>query len=221
MEDTARVQEDLDAVFKETVTRAVTKINVEEAPEKPTMDDENKTFRTRLVAAWMLSNAALAVAIENINGLQDDTTTEGIEEENESLRSKQNIYFAVILYSTFGLSLVRFIGVCALCFAFVGQEYDADGFTFDSVCGTSSGETCSACAGELDEHLYVPNSYVLGHAFFPPLFHGRSRTTSSTPYPIFRYPLASVIPRYRYHLSHDGAYGNIFLLSFFFPFLFS
>lgn len=115
VEDTARHQEDLDAVFKETVTRAVTKIEVKEVPEKPTMDDQNKTFRTRLVAFWMLSNAALAVAIENINGLQDDTTEEGVEESDEALRSKQNIYFAVILYSTFGLSLVRFIGVSAIC----------------------------------------------------------------------------------------------------------
>jgi chitin synthase len=50
VEDTARVQEDLDAVFKETVTRAVTKLTVKEVAEKPTPDDQNKTFRTRLVA---------------------------------------------------------------------------------------------------------------------------------------------------------------------------
>ncbi|KAG6888816.1 hypothetical protein C0992_007430 [Termitomyces sp. T32_za158] len=105
--DTAKVQEDVDAAFKETVSRAMTKLNVQEVEEKPTMDDQNKTFRTRLVAAWMLSNATLAIAIENINGLpsQDPKTDEA------SLRQKQNFYFGVILYSTFALSAVRFLGV--------------------------------------------------------------------------------------------------------------
>ena len=113
VQDTERVQEDLDAVFKETVTRAVTKVDVKEAPEKPSLDDSNKTFRTRLVVFWMLSNAALAVAIENINGLQSDSTE---AEEEASLQKKQNIYFAFILYSTFVLSAVRFMGVSNFCF---------------------------------------------------------------------------------------------------------
>jgi len=107
VEDTHRIQEDVDAAFKETVTRAVTKIEVKEVVEKPTMDDQNKTFRTRLVAFWMLTNAGLAVAIENINGL--DTPSDAVQDAAE-LRTKQNIYFAVILYSTFGLAAVRFIG---------------------------------------------------------------------------------------------------------------
>ena len=94
--------------FKETVTRALTKIEQKEEVEKPTMDDQNRTFRTRLVAFWMLSNAALAVAIENLNGLPSSN-----EEQNEDdLRKKQNTYFAVILYSTFALAAVRFAGVC-------------------------------------------------------------------------------------------------------------
>lgn len=106
VEDTTRDQGDLDSQFKETVQRAVTKLVVKEVVEKPTLDDQNKTFRTRLVSVWMLSNAALAVAIQNINGLETNATTDEAE-----LRTKQNLYFAVILYSTFGLSMVRFIGV--------------------------------------------------------------------------------------------------------------
>ena len=107
VEETQKKKEDLDAHFKETVTRAVTKLEVKEVVEKPTMDDENKTFRTRLVAFWMLTNAALAVAVENLNGLPSDN-----EAENEAeLHQKQNVYFTIILFSTFGLSLVRFIGV--------------------------------------------------------------------------------------------------------------
>ncbi|KAJ7638777.1 glycosyltransferase family 2 protein [Roridomyces roridus] len=106
VEDTTKIQEDIDTAFKETVTRAITKVETKEAIEKPTMDDENKTFRTRLVAAWMLSNATLAIAIENLNGLASDN-----EATNEAeLMKKQNTYFSIILYSTFALALVRFTG---------------------------------------------------------------------------------------------------------------
>ena len=78
VEDTTRNKEDLDATFKETVTRALTKLDTKEVVEKPTMDDENKTFRTRLVSLWMLSNAALAVAIESLDGIS--TGSEQIDE---------------------------------------------------------------------------------------------------------------------------------------------
>ncbi|KAG6821246.1 Chitin synthase, class 1 [Arthromyces matolae] len=105
--DTARVQEDVDAAFKETVTRAMTKVNVKEVVEKPTMDDQNKTFRTRLVAAWMLSNATLAVAISNMTGLPN---TADPAADEAALRSRQNVYFTIILLATFALSAVRFIG---------------------------------------------------------------------------------------------------------------
>ena len=111
VQDMERMREDLDAVFKETVNRAVTKIEVKDVPEKPSMDDQNKTFRTRLVVFWMLTNAGLAVAIENINGL-DSNLTEG----EAKLREKQNAYFAFILLSTFGLSAVRFMGVRGFVF---------------------------------------------------------------------------------------------------------
>ncbi|KAJ3811230.1 class III chitin synthase [Lentinula lateritia] len=107
VEDTTKVQEDVDAAFKETVTRAITKIEVKEVIEKPTMDDENKTFRTRLVSFWMLSNAGLAIAIETLNGLPDSDSVATNEQE---LEKKQNIYFQVILYSTFVLAFVRFCG---------------------------------------------------------------------------------------------------------------
>jgi len=106
VEDTTRSQEEVDAAFKGAVTRALTKVEAQEEVEKPTMDDQNKTFRTRLVAAWMLSNAALAIAIENVNGLSSGN----LATDDATLATKQHIYFAVILYSTFGLSAVRFIG---------------------------------------------------------------------------------------------------------------
>ncbi|KAF9483925.1 glycosyltransferase family 2 protein [Pholiota conissans] len=106
VEDKTQAQADVDAAFKETVTRAITKINKKEVPEKPTLDDQNKTFRTRLVAVWMLSNAALAVGIENSNGLPSKNANADEEHQQE----KEHIYFTFILYATFVLSFIRFIG---------------------------------------------------------------------------------------------------------------
>jgi len=106
VEDKTPVQADVDAAFKETVTRAVTKVDTKEVPEKPNLDDQNKTFRTRLVAVWMLSNVALSIAIENVNGL----TSTDASADQARLHKKQNTYFSFILYSTFGLSAIRFTG---------------------------------------------------------------------------------------------------------------
>ena len=108
--DTERVQEDLDAVFKEAVTRAVTKIEIKEGLEKPSIDDQNKTFRTRLVVFWMLTNAGLVGAVENMDGLASDHPTT----DDQGLRKKRNIYFAFILYSILALSAVRFAGVSGI-----------------------------------------------------------------------------------------------------------
>ena len=55
---------------------------------------------------WMLTNAALAIIIENISGTE--TNAEKVETE---LRARQNAYFTFILWATFGLSAVRFMGV--------------------------------------------------------------------------------------------------------------
>ena len=161
VQDMERVREDLDAVFKETVTRAVTKLEVKDVPEKPSMDDQNKTFRTRLVVFWMLSNATLAIAIENINGLPSSNSTTDADE----LRKKQNTYFAFILYSTFGLSAVRFIGVCGLSCSSIPSLTASS-----SACGTSSSVTFSGCSGspEMPSCSQAPpfKHVVLG--FYPP-----------------------------------------------------
>ncbi|KAG0150823.1 hypothetical protein CROQUDRAFT_37815 [Cronartium quercuum f. sp. fusiforme G11] len=101
VQDVVRTDEDLDANFKAVVGRAISAWDAVEARERPTEDDGNKTFRTRLVSVWMLSNAALAVAIANVNGLNTSVSDE---------EKKQSTYFNIILWSTFGLSAVRFIG---------------------------------------------------------------------------------------------------------------
>jgi chitin synthase len=57
----------------------------------------------------MLSNATLAVFIENINGPIDPTQSDA--DRDLALRTKQEIYFKFILWATFALSAVRFLGV--------------------------------------------------------------------------------------------------------------
>lgn len=118
VEDKANSQEDLDEAFQETVTRALTKDQLETRLKnlynRPTMDDENRTFRTRLVASWMLTNAALAIAISNIGGwlnIEDpDITRRSVAEWLDQHSRKRNMYFMVLLYSAFLLSFVRFMG---------------------------------------------------------------------------------------------------------------
>jgi chitin synthase len=88
VEDIEKTAEDLESQFKETVQRAVAKFVPPEEKAEMNIDvsvlktifitvsicfrepqDSNRTFRTRLVLVWMITNAALAVAIENVNGL--------------------------------------------------------------------------------------------------------------------------------------------------------
>ncbi|KAL0576501.1 Chitin synthase, class 7 [Marasmius crinis-equi] len=107
VEDTTKPQEDVDEAFKQTVTRAVQPLVVEEEVEKPTMDDQNRTFRTRLVAFWMFSNAVLAIGIMSIGGLG---LSGSAEDGAKSRANKQSHYFNVILFSTLGLSVVKFCG---------------------------------------------------------------------------------------------------------------
>ncbi|ELU41619.1 chitin synthase G [Rhizoctonia solani AG-1 IA] len=158
VEDTEKIQEDIDAAFEETVKRAVTKIDTKEVIEKPTMDDSNKTFRTRLVyvsftlivergadwricsACWMLSNAALAVLIEQTNGY-------GVTEVQQ--KKIQNTYFSVILWCTFGLSMVRFIGLGHT----VGENFK--GVCCDTLAGAKIGFLgLWFHAGTLPFHIY-------------------------------------------------------------------
>jgi chitin synthase len=59
------------------------------------------------VAFWLLTNGALTVAIENVNGVNTGLTNSQIEQQQSS---KQSTYFKIILWATFGLSLFRFVG---------------------------------------------------------------------------------------------------------------
>ncbi|KAJ6574660.1 glycosyltransferase family 2 protein [Mycena capillaripes] len=114
VEDTTNVQEDIDNAFKATVSRALAKNDSKELAEKPTLDDSNRTFRTRLVAVWMLTNGALALAVQDMGGWLniDDQNISKHEIQSHEARynAMRNNYFAFILYATFGLAFVRLVG---------------------------------------------------------------------------------------------------------------
>ncbi|MBW0485136.1 hypothetical protein O181_024851 [Austropuccinia psidii MF-1] len=92
VEDIYRDQVDLDADFKQTVARAMQPLLTNEATEKPTADDLDKTFRTRFIAVWLLANGGV------ILGIMQSSTTARTE------------YFKGLLWITFFLSVVRFGG---------------------------------------------------------------------------------------------------------------
>jgi len=114
VEDTTHIQEDIDAAFKATVSRALTKRADDDAPEKPTLDDSNRTFRTRLVATWLFTNGALALVVQDMGGwlnVDDPNISKDVIKSYEDRYAvMRNSYFTFILYATFGLSLIRFIG---------------------------------------------------------------------------------------------------------------
>lgn len=92
IEELEQDQEDIDAHFREVVQRAVAPVIVEEKPDKPTMDDSNRTFRTRLVVFWILCNGALTVAIQNLAGLRYNETEKQIQAQEQET---QGYYFKV------------------------------------------------------------------------------------------------------------------------------
>jgi chitin synthase len=84
-----KVQQDIDEAFEATVKRAIKPIDKHEEPEKPTMDDSNRTFRTRLLTVWLFTNAMLSLVITRLGA-------------NGRVR-----YFQAILWTTFLLSSFR------------------------------------------------------------------------------------------------------------------
>ncbi|KAI8376085.1 chitin synthase 1 [Radiomyces spectabilis] len=69
---------------------------------KTKQEDYYRSFRTRLVLSWIISNLALVVIITNTAILNDFSTFE----------ERSTIYLGFILWSVAGLSAVRFLGSC-------------------------------------------------------------------------------------------------------------
>ena len=71
VEEPDKPQADIDSQFEVTVKRALSPYVAPVEKEVKSLDDSYKSFRTRLVAAWIFSNGLLAVAItsENLQAL--------------------------------------------------------------------------------------------------------------------------------------------------------
>lgn len=63
IEEPDKPQADIDSQFEATVKRALEPYKEPKIIEKKTLEDSYKSFRTRLVTAWILSNTLLSVAI--------------------------------------------------------------------------------------------------------------------------------------------------------------
>ena len=65
IEEPDKPQADIDQQFEVTVKRALAEYKPPVVVEKKTLEDSYKSFRTRLVTAWIFSNTLLSVVITN------------------------------------------------------------------------------------------------------------------------------------------------------------
>ncbi len=112
VEETEQEQSDIDNHFEQTVKRALAPLSKETRPEKPTLEDGYRAFRTNLIIAWVFSNLMLILAFTS----QDIQTSLGIKTPSSA---RTATYFKVVLWSTALLALVRFLG----CFIFVAKTF--------------------------------------------------------------------------------------------------
>ncbi|MCJ1475119.1 Chitin synthase, class 2 [Lambiella insularis] len=105
IEEPDKPQADIDSAFEVTVKRALEKYKEPVVPERKTLDDSYKSFRTRLVTAWIFSNALLSVGISS-------NTFNSFALNNSDATARTSKFFQALLLITAILSVVRFIG-CA------------------------------------------------------------------------------------------------------------
>lgn len=67
VEEPDKPQADIDSQFEVTVKRALAPYDPPKVVETKTLEDSYKSFRTRLVTAWIFSNTALSVVITSGN----------------------------------------------------------------------------------------------------------------------------------------------------------
>jgi chitin synthase len=98
-------QKDLNALYDEALT-VLRQPHVEEHQKRDAatkQEDYYRAFRTRVVLAWILSNAALVVGITTTNANLDSIVPQ---------QKRSNLYMAFVLWSVCGLAAFRFVGSC-------------------------------------------------------------------------------------------------------------
>ncbi|KAF3161482.1 Chitin synthase, class 2, variant 2 [Orbilia oligospora] len=97
-------QADIDSAFEATVKRALTPYKPVETEEKKSLDDSYKSFRTRLILFWMISNGILVLAVTD-NAFDSFGISNGASDRTA-------FYFRLLLWSNAVIALFRFIGCC-------------------------------------------------------------------------------------------------------------
>ncbi|GAA94465.1 glycosyltransferase family 2 protein [Mixia osmundae IAM 14324] len=108
VEDIQKLPEDIELAFKETVSRTLAPYKPVEEPKGLSIDDSNRTFRTRFVSVWLLANGGLVFAVMNVAGVDTHTI-----DSQKNMHSRQGFYFNIILWATFGFAFIKFMGCLA------------------------------------------------------------------------------------------------------------
>ncbi|CAA7262411.1 unnamed protein product [Cyclocybe aegerita] len=86
----------------------------QESQMKAEIEDLHKSFRTRVVILWLLSNAILAIAVENLGGwlnLNDPSITiEQVQLFHRGQTNGRRAYLSVLLCVAYWFVLLRFVG---------------------------------------------------------------------------------------------------------------
>ena len=129
IEEPDKPQADIDGQFELTVKRALMPLQPVKEDTKKTLEDSYKSFRTKLVIAWIFSNALLAVAITNDSfnkfgfSVSRPSSTRFASRRGQRLTvlcfgiqssatKRTEVFFHSLLYATAVLAVVRFLGCC-------------------------------------------------------------------------------------------------------------
>lgn len=102
IEEVDRPQAVIDQQFQAVVKRALTPYKPVIEKDKPSPDDENKSFRTNLIILWIFTNTALALGITSTKA-EDVGVTAPVDE-------RTSYFFSFLLWSNAILALFRFSG---------------------------------------------------------------------------------------------------------------
>lgn len=100
IDEPEKPQADIDQAFEETVMRALAPLKAEEEVESKSLDDSYRSFRTRLITAWIFSNCAIVIVF----------TSENFDWLGAGSVQRTAWFFRFVLLATAALSLFRFIG---------------------------------------------------------------------------------------------------------------
>ncbi|KAI9805388.1 MAG: hypothetical protein M1825_000639 [Sarcosagium campestre] len=104
IEEPDKPQADIDSQFEVTVKRALSEFKPVKEDEHKTLEDSYKSFRTRLVTAWIFSNSLLSILITS-----DNANKFGF---GNQASKRTATFFQALLWATAILSIIRFTGCC-------------------------------------------------------------------------------------------------------------